>query len=243
MQPFQLPKMDAILWKDDRSRAYGVRPLLVTSGPPKKTIWQPPTKSFLPLDQGEEGACVGFGWSGELQMPPVEIPVHNQFAQNFYLGARDVDRKEGRFFPEGATVLAGAKYAKRMGWISEYRWCFGMMDLQDSVTTRGPVVLGIPWRAGMYSTDLDGRVWINGETVGGHCILCIGYWPKHPKFGDCYVLLNSWGRSWGINGVGYITEADMRKLFIDEQGEACIARDIVPQPRIPWWKRIADSFK
>ena len=243
MQPFMLPKMDAILWKDERSRSYGVRRRLTAGGPPKKTIWLPPSRSSLPLDQGNEGACVGFGWSGELQVPPVEIPVHNQFAQNFYLGARDIDRRDGRIFPEGATILAGAKHARRMGWISEYEWCFGMLDLQDTVTTRGPVVLGIPWKSGMYQTDTDGRVWVNGETVGGHCILCIGYWPAHPLFRDCYVLLNSWGKSWGLNGIGYITENDLRRLLIDEQGEACIARDIAPVPAKPWWRRIAESLK
>lgn len=242
MQPFMLPKADAILWKDDRSRAYGIRPLLTVDGPPKKVIWLPPKNSHLPLDQGQEGACVGFGWSAELQVPPVEIPVHSQFAHSFYLGARDVDRKAGRFFAEGATVLAGGMYAIRRGWVKEIRWCFGMNDLQDTVTTRGPVVLGIPWKAGMYQTDDDGRVWVNGETVGGHCILCIGFWPNHPLWGNVYVVLNSYGKSWGINGIGYITEGDMRRLLIDEQGEACIATDIAPQPKKPLWRRFVDSF-
>lgn len=244
MQQWQLPKVDAILWKDDRSRAYAIRPLLpATVGPPKKVIWLPPARSSLPLDQGQEGECVGYGWSAELQVPPVEIPVHQQFARNLFLGARDVDRKAGRFFPEGATVLAGGMHCVRMGWVSEIRWCFGMVDLQDAVITRGPVVLGIPWKAGMYQTDADGLVWVNGESVGGHCILCIGYWPNHPKFGNVYVLLNSWGRGWGINGIGYILENDLRRLLIDEQGEACIARDIVPVPKKPIWRKVVDSFK
>lgn len=243
MQPFMLPKTDAILWKDDRSRSYGVRRRLTASGPPKKTIWLPPKSSLLPLDQGQEGECVGYGWSGELQVPPVEIPVHKAFAHAFYLGARGIDQSEGRFFPEGATVIAGAKYAKKRGWISEFEWCFGMLDLQDTVTTRGPVVLGIPWKAGMYQTDADGRVWVSGESVGGHCILCIGYWPNHPLWGNVYVLLNSWGKTWGVNGIGYIRENDLRRLLIDERGEACIARDIVPQPKVPWWQKVVKSFR
>lgn len=238
MQPFQLPKLDAKLWKDPQSRAYGIRPLLAGTDTQPKTIWAPPKNSLLPLDQGNEGACVGFGWSGELQVPPVEIPVHNQFARNFFDGAQRIDQAEGRYYPNGATVLAGAKFAKKMNWISEYRWCFGMEDLIDSLCHRGPVVLGINWYAGMYSTDVDHRVWVNGELVGGHCILCVGWWPRHPKFGNCFLLLNSWGKMWGDNGIGYVAESDMRLLLINEQGEACIARDIAPKPRIPWWSRL-----
>jgi hypothetical protein len=243
VQQFQLPKADAILWKDNRSRAYGIRPLLTVTAAPKKTIWLPPKGSHLPLDQGQEGECVGYGWSAELQVPPVEIPVHKQFARNFYLGARQIDRQNGRFFAEGATVLAGGMHAIRMGWVREIRWCFGMMDLQDTVTTRGPVVIAIPWKAGMFQTDADGRVWVNGETVGAHCLLVIGYWPNHPLFGNCYVVLNSYGKRWGVNGIGYILESDMRRLLIDEQGEACIATDIMPQPKRHWWQKALASFK
>ena len=241
MQQFQRPKVDARLFKDHRSRAYGIRPALppVTAARREKTLWLPPPKSSLPLDQGSEGECVGFGWAAELQVPPVEIPVHNQFARNFYAGARSIDREEGRIYQEsGATVLAGAKLAKRMGWISEYRWCFGMEDLIDTLCNKGPVVLGINWYAGMYSTDVAGRVWVNGELVGGHCILCIGYWPNHPQFGNCFPLLNSWGKSWGNAGIGYLTETDMRRLLIHEQGEACIPTDIAPKPKLSFWQRL-----
>lgn len=243
MQPFQLPKLDTRFFKDPASRPYGIRPLLPAVTVQRKTIWAPPKGSLLPLDQGSEGACVGFGWSGELQVPPIEIPVHNQFAQNFYLGARDADRKDGRFFAEGATVLAGAKYARRRGWISEYRWCFGMEDLIDTLCTKGPVVLGIPWYAGMYQTDIDGRIRVNGELAGGHCILAIGWWPNHPIFGNCVVLLNSWGKGWGINGIGYLPEAEARRLLITEQGEMCVAADIAPKPVVPWWIRVINSFR
>jgi hypothetical protein len=117
-----------------------------------------------------------------------------------------------------------------------------MMDLQDTVCTKGPVVLGIPWYSGMYSTGPGGQIWVNGELAGGHCILCIGYWPNHPQFGNCYVLLNSWGRTWGINGVGYMIESDMRRLLVTEQGEACIARDIAPKPVVPWYRKVINSF-
>jgi hypothetical protein len=243
VQQFQRPKVDAILWKDPRSRSYGVRRIL-TAERRQKTVWLPSQRSFLPLDQGSEGECVGFGWSGELQVPPIEIPVHNQFARNFYAGARQIDREEGRFFNEsGATVLAGAKLAKKMGWISEYAWCFGMEDLKDTVCTRGPVVLGINWYAGMYSTDTQGLIWVNGELAGGHCILCVGYEPNHPQFGEGFWLLNSWGKTWGLNGLGFLRDNDMRRLLVTEQGEACVARDIAPQPAVPWYRKVINSFR
>lgn len=242
MQQFQRPKVDCRFFKDNQSRSYSVRRRLTVERR-QQTLWRPPLKSSLPLDQGGEGECVGFGWAAELQVPPIEIPVHNQFARNLYAGARQIDRAEGRFYQEsGATVLAGAKLAKKMGWISEYEWCFGMEDLKDTICARGPVVLGIPWYAGMYSTDVEGLIWANGELVGGHCILCVGYDPNHPKFGEGFWLLNSWGKTWGLNGLGFLRDNDMRRLLVHEQGEACVARDIAPIPHVPWYRRVIKSF-
>jgi len=242
VQPFQRPKVDAHLWKDSRSRSYGVSGRGIV-GDWKKTLWLPPRLSSLPLNQQNEGACVGFGWSAELQVPPVEIPVHNQFARNLYMGARDIDRREGRFYQEGATVLAGAKYCRSRGWISEFLWHFTLGELKDSLCYRGPVVWGIPWYDGMYQTDQNGRIRVNGALAGGHCILNIGYWPAHPLFGNCFVLLNSWGNTWGINGIGYLPEPEAEQLLIREQGEMCIASDIVPQPKVPWWRRVMKTFQ
>lgn len=204
--------------------------------PRRKQLWTIPNS--LPLDQGSEGACVGFGWSAELAVDPITFNVSKNFALNVYNGARAIDQAEGNYWPEGASVLAGAKYAKRQGWISEYRWAFGIDDVIDALVSKGPVVLGVNWYDGMYATESDGRVRINGPLVGGHCILATGYWPDHPVWGGNWIQwMNSWGRTYGKMGVGWIRDIDLQRL-LEENGEACVAMDIAPTNPVPWWQRI-----
>lgn len=222
----------------------------------KARFWVIP--KTLPLNQLAEGACVGFGWSGELAVHPIEIPVWNEFARGLQAGAVAIDKQEGRFFEEGATIIAGAKSAKKMGQITGYHACFGMKEFTDALVVKGPVVLGIPWYEGMYRTEPSGLIRVSGALAGGHCILATGYIPKSillkraitkadkaaqeivKAFGtSVYQLLNSWGPDYGLRGVGYMREPDMERLLIQEEGEAYIATDVRPAPKPPrLWQRI-----
>ena len=198
---------------DPRSRNYAIRDKLdvqVTS-----RFWTPGQV----LDQGSEGACVGFGWSGELACEPVKITVSNASAFELYEEAKTLDRWPGEDY-SGSSVLAGAKALMRRGQLVEYRWAFGIEDVRDAILGHGPVVLGIPWYEGMYDAP-NGRVAVSGIKVGGHCILATGYdmgWFR---------LRNSWGPSWGIGGDADIREHDLAYLLNDD-GEACVPTDAVP---------------
>jgi hypothetical protein len=137
----------------------------------------------------------------------------------------------GNDFPEGASVLAGARVLRDLGDIKSYRWGFGLDDVLQTLSRRGPVVLGINWTDSMYSTDDHGLIEISGPVVGGHCILASGIWPNHPFFKDDVVaLINSWGSSWGINGRGFLRTSDLDSL-LRENGEACIPVDLAPNRR------------
>ena len=228
----QLPKMDRIKHFDERSRAYGIRPLIAGVPERKKKLWTPGPL----LDQGSEGACVGFGASAELGCTPVRVPVDNTFAYSMYQEARGEDAKMANVYDDGASVLAGAKAAKALGFISEYRWCFGIDDVIHALLTAGPVVLGIDWYDGMYYTGDDGLVSVYGAVVGGHCICAFGFIPaEHPSnhFGaDVVAWRNSWGTNYGVvdphtglrNGVGYIKTSDLSSL-LKAGGEAVVFRD------------------
>lgn len=261
-QMFQRPKCDAQFFKDPRSIPYGIR-MLVPEQPEadKAQFWFIP--KTLPINQLAEGACVGFGWAGELAVHPIEIPVWNGFAKGLYQGAVNIDKAEGRFFEDGATIIAGAKAAKKAGHISGYHACFGMKEFTDALRVKGPVVLGIPWYDGMYQTEESGLIRVSGALAGGHCLLATGYIPKSimykravtradqmaqalvKAFGtSLYQVLNSWGPDFGLNGVGYVREPDMERLLIQEKGEAYIATDIRPAPKPPhWWQRIAREMR
>lgn len=227
------PKLDRQLRFDPRNRGFAVAPY-VRGTARKKTLWHIP--KILPLDQGREGACVGFGWSAELAVGPIELPVSNASAQQLYLGARAIDKLEGAQYASGASVLAGAKYAHKRGWISGYRWAFTVDDIIDTVCSTGPVVMGTDWYDGMYQTAPDGRITVNGPLVGGHCWLISGYIPVEDAVkmnlgaAALFEMVNSWGRSFGVGGVAYIRVADVQRLMAS-QGEACIANDVAPKRR------------
>lgn len=219
------PALGRIAHFDDRSREYGIRPLLARRPVPRRrTVWALPDN--FPLNQGEEGACVGFGWSAELASEPIMYATTTEYAFKYYRWAQAEDRRMGNHFSEGASVLAGARVARGIGMVGTYRWAFGLDDVIDTLVQKGPVVLGVNWYEGMYSTDDDGGVEISGRLVGGHCITAIGYEPEHPKFGPCVRWVNSWGPDYGVNGIGFIRVEDLGRL-LREDGEACIATDIL----------------
>lgn len=232
------PKMDRRVAFDERSRAYGIRPL-VAGAVRQTTLHDVPRP--LPLDQGSEGACVGFGWSAQLAVGPIFNPASNLYAQAYYQAARTIDQLAGRYFPDGASVLAGAEVGRRRGLFTGYRWAFGVDDVIDTICAKGPVVLGLDWYEGMYQTEDEGRVRIHGARVGGHCILATGYVHGHPRWGGNWVRwTNSWGHAYGVQGNGFIRVDDLAGLLA-ANGEACIADEVapvIPRPRLSWWRRL-----
>src|SRR5689334_10441072 len=56
------------------------------------------------LDQGREGACVGFGWSHELCAKPGVHMVDNNFALAVYHRAQQIDEYPGEDY-SGTSVL------------------------------------------------------------------------------------------------------------------------------------------
>lgn len=215
----QRPKLDRVVHFDEKSKQYPIRTVVPQT--PRSYTWACP----LWLDQGSEGACVGFSWAHELAgKPKPVINVSAKQAQAIYKAAQQNDEWPGEDY-EGSSVLGGAKAVQAMGYLKEYRWAFGLQDLILAVGHAGPAVLGINWYEGMFEPDADGFVRPSGVVAGGHAILCIGVNVK----GKYFRLHNSWGRDWGQNGEAKITFDDLSRL-LEEQGEACIplARTLGP---------------
>jgi hypothetical protein len=223
-------KLDWVSRHDVRSLKYGVELQPVK---PVKKYW---TEGAV-LDQGEEGACVGFGWTAELlasPMPATTTPaVGSTYALEVYKRAKLLDEFAGENY-EGTSVLAGAKVLQERGLIGGYRWCFNIEDVRDSVVSQGPVVIGIPWLDGMYETRPSGLVDVSGPQVGGHCIALTGYNPSARLAGEGWLKRfevfrwrNSWGTAYGNNGSGYITIEDLETL-LKSTGEACVPTDRKP---------------
>jgi hypothetical protein len=200
---------------DPRSRAFPIRTLL-TSTTPRSYTWG----CNVVLDQGPDGACVGFAWSHERAARPVAVPTTYDDAFSLYKQAQLLDEWADTPPYEGTSVLAGAKVAMGRAWLREFRWCFGLNDVLAAVSRHGPVVLGVNWYTGMLDTDDRGFIHVEGDVVGGHAILARGV-----SVSQRTVLLHqSWSPSWGGTrwgpGTCLISWDDLERLLY-EQGEAC----------------------
>lgn len=205
---------------DERSRNFPVREVLAEPAY-RSASWDVGEW----LDQGTEGACVGFAWTHELIAIPIPIGgLDNQWAREIiYWEAQRIDPWPGGAYPgaspfyEGTSVLAGVKVCANLGFINEYRWAFGLDDVRLTLGNFGPLVLGLNWYEGMFDTDQSGFITPTGRNAGGHAILAVSVNEE-----ERWVRLhNSWGKSWGIDGTCRIRFDDLDRL-LREQGEACV---------------------
>jgi hypothetical protein len=186
------------------------------------------------LDQGQEGACVAFGWTQEALSSPRPDYLTNShtgsaYAFRRYQRIRAIDQAMGNVWDSGASVLAGAKSAVELDHIDSYRWALSIEDVRKAVLLEGPVVIGIPWYSGMYDTyGRNGVVEVSGDLVGGHCILIDERHPgkrvSTPRGYETwagYGWHNSWSDDYGHAGRGFIREEDLRDLLA-HWGEACV---------------------
>ncbi len=230
----------------EESRNYQVREILES---PLTTQRAAPPKFWLAgptLDQDEEGQCVAEACTDKRNGSPLrKRPLITKFEerQDFYEAAQHRDPWPGCFRGHGGqayggtSVLAGMQEGKDRGYWDEYRWLgagSGQLenDVIDTLRKVGGFVIGVKWLEGMYETDPNGLVKLDGRMVGGHALHVFGWQPKLRLPGSftgtkpAVAWHNSWGDGYGIKryyrtGVGFVLLDDLLELLHDF-GEAVV---------------------
>lgn len=217
---------------DPESLRYGIRPTLRGSTPIQDVLLP---SGWPTLDQGAEGACVGFAvaaaWNtvngtGSLHHRRTTFPAPLDAAaalEVFHLAER-LDEHPGEGLG-GSSVLGGMKAAVQLGLFGGYLWSFGTRDIAQAILgKRRPVVVGVPWTSRMYETGPGGLVVLGGDDEGlGHCLAVVGIRRRGPQGqdGPFFGWHNSWGDDYGDGGIGWIHHRDLAGL-LRGRGEAAI---------------------
>jgi hypothetical protein len=212
---------------DPASRAFGVVDRLAGKAALRDVDlpWTPV------LNQGSEGACVGFGVADAVNVLRTAAGVvpakylDDADALALYHQAQKIDDMPGESY-SGTSVLAGVQAGQADGYFGGYLWDFGTSAIaQTLLQLHSPVVVGVPWWEHMYDTGPGGLVTGAGagKLVGGHCLCIVGLRMKGPQgqSGPFFVWRNSWGPDYGDGGNGYVHHRDLATL-LHRQGEAAV---------------------
>lgn len=179
---------------------------LTDSTATRNRIWKRDTW----LDQGQEGACVGFSGAHVMSTTP---RAHNprygqQDAEDLYHAAQQNDQWPGENY-EGSSVLGGMQALKVEGRIDSYHWCTTLTEALHAVSYLGPLQIGVNWYNDMFEPDAKGFLRVSGKLAGGHAI-CVGGISVDKQ---AVLLYNSWGKSWGNNGNAWLAFEDLDTLL------------------------------
>jgi hypothetical protein len=210
MTPYPLGRRE---FHDSRSKAFRA----TVPGEVKTTRHRIPPL-MRRLDQGQLGSCEGNGTVHCLGTQPLKKRFTRYRTEadavKVYSLATTLDGFPGDYPPEdnGTSNVAVAKAAKSLGWISEYRWHFGLQDTLAGLT-ESPLLAGVPWYEGMFEPDSKGYLNPTGREVGGHAFCLFGVNVKDRSVD----MLNSW-QDWGYGQTARIT-FDALGFLLDNGGE------------------------
>lgn len=187
----------AIIDHDPRNLDYPTRGVLHTEDAPiVEKVW----RRGGAYDQGQTPQCVAYTAKGMLNTAPFSAaePYYRRSKYDpstFYAGAQRMDEWPGEDY-DGTSGRGVLRYLMSIGIITEYRWCFGLTDLLQTLSHHGPVSVGAWWKSGMWQPDSNGLVRYQGSRDGGHQFEAIGV---HPKVEEVE-FMNTWSERWGLRG-------------------------------------------
>lgn len=158
-----------------------------------------------------EGSWYGVGFDASAAAGELDIPLETDCPYNKNPGDSDTQA------PQKNSCSKGAVQIEEVG-----SWC-GLEDLVDLLERGYAVPYASPLSGNWERNDglitrkgLEGPG--NGPHAGGHAYLIVGYkrLPDMPEEGGmCFIVKNSWGVGWGVNGYSCMTVGWMQEVTFD----------------------------
>jgi hypothetical protein len=198
-----------------------------------------PPKDLKILDQGTEGACTGFGLAASINyLNQEKRNAKKVSARMLYEMARKFDEWDGDNY-SGSSCRGAMRGWQNMGvcendlWqyvngdTSElnieqaknahfnkpgayYRLMHRVEDFHAALNEVGVLYVSATVHKGWYKKNIkEGVIPFHDETVGGHAFSIVGYDERG------FYVQNSWGDSWGNNGIALWTYEDWFENITD----------------------------
>lgn len=156
-------------------------------------------------DQGASSTCVGHSTSMIARMHPKPRKVPDQ--QSLYFRSRELDHIPNDV--EGSSIRGGLKVLVEQKVIKEYLWLADVESVTEFIRDTGPVLAGTPWSPLMNTVNADGYVKARAlEGASGHAYVLGGVDRERG-----FLVVNSWGKSWGVDGRAWLTFDDVKNLI------------------------------
>ena len=207
-----------LAFEDPRSLAFPMSDYLPPLGAalPDAKYWQ----VGVPVDQGNTSSCVGYSIRNLLEATPSPVPAGaGPDGWAIYQKALELDHIPGNA-DTGTSLVAGAKAAQSLGYVTTYVWATTMYDLLRWVLLKGPVIIGSVWTDQMFRPDGQAVLHPTGAVAGGHAWMVYGADQRTGHFR----MQNSWAR-WGSRGRAWIWYRDLESLVFARGGECLSATE------------------
>jgi len=234
---------------DVRDRIY--EPALIPLAPKVTLDWRSPGESGQVLNQGQEGACVGFSIAAATNrlLRKRQLRANPVSTRMLYEMARKFDEWPGEDY-SGSSIRGGIRGFWHNGVCLESDWPYSASNRHGDLTVdrakkAREVALGAYYRlrpdvndyhaalneAGVlcvsahvhngWMSARGGRIAYDPDRLGGHAFAIVGYDENG------FWVQNSWGTGWGEGGYAHWSYEDWAANVMD----AWVFRLAIPSPK------------